>query len=129
MIVEKLFNLVVFTTATYVILVKVVLGTVICPRSDVPLKLKDPPLSVGSNVPIFVITTFPPSEPRFVHVLPLYELLFVASRYKIGEYDSAPFSFMIVGGAGVIAIITPPVADTAPPSHVANPRLGIHVRP
>jgi len=36
---------------------------------------------------------------------------------------------MIVGGAGVIVIITPPVADTAPPNHVANPRLGIHVRP
>ena len=112
------------TTATYVILVKVVLATVNVPKLLEPLKLKDPPLSAESNVPIFVIRTFPPSEPRFVHVRPLYELLFAASRYKIGEYD-----VIVVGGASVIVIITPPVADTAPPNHVARPRLGIHVRP
>jgi hypothetical protein len=29
----------------------------------------------------------------------------------------------------VIVIITAPVADTAPPNHDANPRLGIHVCP
>ena len=34
-----------------------------------------------------------------------------------------------LGGVITIAIITPPVADTAPPSHVPSPRLGIHVRP
>jgi hypothetical protein len=36
---------------------------------------------------------------------------------------------MIVGGAGVIVIITAPVADTAPPNHEERPRLGIHVCP
>ena len=73
----------VFTTATYVDWVNVIFEIVNEPKLLVPLKRNEPLLSV-SYAPINVIFTFPLSEPKFVQVEPLYELLRVASRYRIG---------------------------------------------
>ena len=65
---------------------------------DDPLNINEPPLSVASNV-VDVRVAVPPSEPKFVHAEPLYELLFVASRYTNGLYVKAFFTmdtFVIV---------------------------------
>jgi FHS family L-fucose permease-like MFS transporter len=64
---------------------------------------------------------------------PIAGSLFFYSKDAAGKSTGAetlwiPYAAVAAVGVEKVVMIAP-VADTAPPSHVANPRLGIHVRP